>query len=53
MVGHGYKRIAVDKCVYIQRFLDETFVTLLLYVDDILIVGQDAAKISKLKNELS
>ena len=53
MVGQGYKRTAADQCVYIQRFPDGNFVALLLYVDDMLIVGQEAAKISQLKKELS
>ena len=37
----------------LKRFQDESFVALLLYVDDMLIVGQDATKISHLKKELS
>ena len=53
MVNQGYKRTAADQCVYIQRFQDGNFVALLLYVDDMLIVGKDAMKISQLKKELS
>ena len=53
MVSQGYKRTAADQCVYIQRFQDGNFVALLLYVDDMLIVGKDAMKISQLKKELS
>ena len=53
MVSQGYKRTAADQCVYIQRFQDGNFVALLLYVDDMLIVGKDATKISQLKKELS
>ena len=53
MVSQGYKRTAADQCVYTQRFSDGNFVALLLYVDDILIVGQDATKIKQLKKELS
>ena len=53
MVSQGYKRTAADQCVYIQKFQDGNFVALLLYVDDMLIVGKDAMKISQLKKELS
>lgn len=53
MVSQGYKKTDTDQCAYIQRFLDENFIILLLYVEEILIVGQDAMKISQLKKELS
>lgn len=53
MVSQGYKKTAADECVYIQKFTDGNFVALLLYVDDILIVGKDTTKISQLKKELS
>ena len=53
MVNHGYKRTAADQCVYVQKFPDGNFVILLLYVDDMLIVGQNGALISKLKKELA
>ena len=36
-----------------KKFFDDDFVILLLYVNDILIVGHDVAKIEKLKRELS
>ncbi|KAL9273838.1 Retrovirus-related Pol polyprotein from transposon TNT 1-94-like protein, partial [Drosera capensis] len=49
MVGHGYKRTAADHCVYIRKFSDGNLIALLLYVDDMLIVGQDATMITKLK----
>ena len=53
MVGHGYQRTAADYCVYFKRYPGEKFIILLLYVDDMLIVGQDRAQISKLKEELA
>ena len=34
-------------------FSEEEFIILLLYVDDMLIVGHDSGKIDKLKKELS
>ena len=39
--------------MYICQFSGSNFIILLLYVDDMLIVGQDAILISKLKDELS
>lgn len=49
MVSHGYKRTEADHCVY---FSDGNFIVLLLYVDDMLILGQDAKMIGKLKEAL-
>ena len=52
MVGHRYQRTTTNSCVYFKRFPGEKFIILLLYVDDMLIVGQDIAQISKMKEEL-
>ena len=41
MMSQEYKRTFEDPCVYVQRFPDDKFIILLLYVDDMLIVGQD------------
>ena len=53
MVGHGYTRTDADHCIYIRTFPVDKFIILLLYIDDILIVRQDANMIGDLKNELS
>ncbi|KAL9251506.1 Retrovirus-related Pol polyprotein from transposon TNT 1-94-like protein [Drosera capensis] len=53
MGEHGYNHIASDHCVYVKRFSYDDFIILLLYVDDMLIVGKDTNKICKLKRELS
>ena len=53
MMSQECKRTFVDPCVYVRRFLDDKFIILLLYVDDMLIVGQDVDMIQKLKMELS
>ncbi|KAM1264815.1 hypothetical protein ACFX2J_034579 [Malus domestica] len=53
MVSNGYKRTHADSCVYIKQFSGGEFIILLLYVNDMLIVGQDASMIKKLKEELS
>ena len=51
MVDHGYRTTSYH-CVFIKESSDD-FIILLLYVDDMLIIGQDAGKIKKLKGELS
>ena len=53
MVEHGYDRIAFDHYVFVKKFFGGEFIILLLYVDDMLIVGRDTGKIDKLKKELS
>ena len=53
MVEHGYDRTASDHCVFVKKFSDGEFIILLLYVDDMLIIGRDIDKIDKLKKELS
>ena len=53
MTDNGYLRTTSDHCVFVKKYPDGNFIILLLYVDDILIVGQDTIKISKLKSELS
>ena len=52
MVGHGYTKTNADHCVYVKKFPNGKFVILLLYVDDMLIVGQDAGVIRNLKKDL-
>lgn len=52
MIDHGYQRTNSDHCVFVKRFDDGEFIILLLYVDDMLIVGKNSEKISKLKNEM-
>ena len=53
MVGHRHKRTVADYYVYFKQFSGEKFIFLLLYVDDMLIVGQDKAQLSKLKEEFA
>lgn len=49
MMGHDFLRTKVDPCVYFKKYSTDSFVMLLLYVDDILIAVQDA----KLQKKLS
>ena len=53
MVEHGYDKIASDHCMFVKKFYDGEFIILLLYVDEMLIVGRTTGKIDKLKKELS
>ncbi|CAL8167682.1 unnamed protein product [Prunus armeniaca] len=53
MIEHRYRRTTSDHCVFVKRFDDGEFIILLVCVDDMLIVGQNNDKISKLKKELS
>jgi hypothetical protein len=53
MVEHGYDKTTSDHCVFVKKFSDGEFIILLVYVDDMLIVGRDISKIDKLKEELS
>ncbi|KAL9273201.1 Retrovirus-related Pol polyprotein from transposon TNT 1-94-like protein, partial [Drosera capensis] len=53
MTSHGYQRFKADPCVYFKRFTNGKFLILLLYVDAMLVTGQDAQMIAMLKKELS
>ena len=53
MKSQTYTKTYSDPCVYFKRFSDNNFIILLLYVDDMLIVGQDKELIAKLKKDLS
>ena len=53
MIENGYERSSSDHCMFMKKFSNDNFIILLLYVDDILIVGHNIAKIKKLKVKLS
>ena len=38
--------------VFVRNFSDDDFIILLLYVDDMLIVGKNVSKIDRLKKQL-
>ncbi|RVX02202.1 Retrovirus-related Pol polyprotein from transposon TNT 1-94 [Vitis vinifera] len=48
----GFKRCEADHCYYFKSF-DNSYIILLLYVDDMLIAGSDIEKINNLKKQLS
>ncbi|RVW18006.1 Retrovirus-related Pol polyprotein from transposon TNT 1-94 [Vitis vinifera] len=47
-----FKRCEADHCCYVKSF-DNSYIILLLYVDDMLIAGSDIEKINNLKKQLS
>ncbi|KAL9266872.1 Retrovirus-related Pol polyprotein from transposon TNT 1-94-like protein [Drosera capensis] len=49
----GYKKTKDDHCMFVKNFSADDFIILLLYVDDMLIVGKSASRIDKLKKQLS
>lgn len=51
--AHGYSKTTFDHCVFVKKLFNDDFIILLLYVDDILIVGHDTSKIEKLKNDFN
>lgn len=53
MVSHWYKRTIAYHCIYICKFAEGKFIILLLYIDDVLIVGHDNETIGRLKEEMS
>ncbi|RVW96404.1 Retrovirus-related Pol polyprotein from transposon TNT 1-94 [Vitis vinifera] len=48
----GFKRCEADHCCYVKSF-DNSYIILLLYVDDMLIARFDIEKINNLKKQLS
>nr|KYP47621.1 Retrovirus-related Pol polyprotein from transposon TNT 1-94 [Cajanus cajan] len=52
MCEQGYKKTTSDHCVFVKNFSDDDFIILLLYVDDMLIVGKDVSRIDRLKKQL-
>ena len=53
MKSQTYTKTYSDPCVYFKRFSHNNFIILLLYVDDMLIVGKDKEMIARLKRDLS
>ena len=48
----GFKRCEADHCCYVKSF-ENSYISLLLYVDDMLIAGSSIEKINNLKKQLS
>ena len=48
----GFKRCETDRCYYVKSF-DNSYIILLLYVNDMLIVRSSIKEINNLKKQLS
>jgi len=53
MLGHDYFRSDCDNYVYSIKLLDDLFMYLLLYIDDMLIASKNISEINGLENQLS
>ena len=53
MTRAGFTKSKYDHCVYLMRLSNNSFVYLLLYVDDILITAKEISEVNKLKEKLS
>ena len=53
MAEQGYHRCHCDHCVYFKRLDNGGYIILLLYVDDMLVVGSKIQKINELKHKLA
>ena len=52
MCKSGFHRSENDQCCYLKKYID-SYVFLLLYVDDILIAGSSTREINHLKANIS
>lgn len=52
MERNGYGKTIVDHCIFVKKFYDSDYIIILLYIDDMFIVGHDTKKIQSLKKEL-
>ena len=53
MMEKKYTRSQYDHCVYFRKLSDDSFIYLLLYVDDMLIASKSKVEIDKLKAQLA
>lgn len=51
-IEHRYRRTTSDHCVFVKRFFDGDFIILLLYVDHMLIIGQNHGDNNNLKKKM-
>jgi ATP-binding cassette subfamily B (MDR/TAP) protein 1 len=50
IISLGYNRLSSDHCVYYKRFEEnDVFIILLLYVDDMLVIGPNKDRVQELK----
>lgn len=49
IISLRYSRLDLDHCTYYKRFNDNNFIMLLLYVNDMLVIGPNKDRVKKLK----
>ena len=47
MCEQGYRKTTSDHCVFVRKVSNDDFFILLLYVDDMLIVGKNVSRIDR------
>ena len=52
IISLGYNKLSSNHCTHYKRF-EEDFIILLLYVDDMLVVGPNKDQIQELKTQLA
>ncbi|KAL0875998.1 hypothetical protein Bca101_025703 [Brassica carinata] len=53
MIKNGFEKSELDLCVYKKKLEDGSYVYLLLYVDDMLLVGKEMTEIKRVKEMLN
>ena len=53
IISLNYNRLSSDHCTYYKRFDDNDYIILLLYVDDMLVVGPNKDQVQELKAQLA
>ena len=53
MISHDFKRSSFDSCVYFKRCNDESFMYMLLYVNDMLLAAKSKEEKRTLKAQLN
>lgn len=53
IISLGYNRLSSDHCTYCKRFEENAFIILLLYVDDMLVVGPNKDQVQELTAQLA
>ena len=53
MLNHRFHKTQADHCVFVKKYDEGDFLVPLLYVDDMLVIGQNAKNIASLKKALS
>ena len=53
MLSQGHHRSDTDRCLYTKQAKDGSLLILILYVDDMLIVGTNTTNIATLKSKLN